>query len=1050
MAAKTGEQTILGLDLGANSVGWALIRTSNGEPEQCLAMGVRIFDAAVGGTLLDLQAGKEQSPNVKRRNARMLRRQTERRARRRIKVAHLLQEARLLPSGDLDTLAQRHEFFLSLDRAICARHMAEAPTQFLHTFPYWLRARALDIALAPDELGRALYHLAQRRGFLSNRKSTAKEDEDSGTVKPAIEELASQMAESGARTLGEFLSRIDPADPHQRRIRERWTSRQMYKEEFNAIWQAQQPFHPELLTTDIRNRLFQAVFFQRPLRIQKHLIGMCQFEFRGYYPRRRAPLALLAAQRFRLLQKVNDLCVVAPDFSERPLTAAERELLLDKLETHDEYKFDQIRRLFKLSKDYTFNFERGGEKRLFGNRTAARLAKIFGEQWCRFSPEQRDAIVDEIRSYDSETGLAERGIRHYGLDAEAAKKLGSVKLQPGYCGLSRQALSKLLPLMEKGIPYMTAVKEIYKEDETMTAVACLPSLRNAVEQRLMSEIRNPVVTRVLTETRKVVNAVIQKYGKPELIRIELARDVKKSRDERKRIWTKNRNREKQRISAALEVLRETGNEHPNAKEVELVLLHEECGGICPYTGQSITIKNLLSGQSRFDVEHIVPFSRCLDNSFGNKTLCLHEENRSVKKNKTPWEAYGESPERWDEIVERVKHFKGDGRDGKLRRFLMKDLADFDEFSTRMLNDTRYSSRLAGQYVSLLYGSEHRKHIQVSSGMVTAYLRDLWKLNKILSDGGAKNRDDHRHHAIDAVVIALTGPALVKSLSDAAKSAPIENRRRPGIVPPPWDSFLEDVQQFADGIVVSHRVARKVNGRLHEDTFYSPQPAGEEGKPRVHVRKRLESLSPDDVKNIVDPMVREAVIRKLEQTGVDPKKAFAQRENHPSLRTRDGRTIPIHKVRVCKNQEPFQVGRDGRERFVTNDSNHHMEVVEIKGPGGRVKWEGAMVSQYEALRRHKSGLPVINRDHGEGKRLLFSLAPGETFQIDDDKSGEQQTYIVRSISNGNVEIVSLTDSRKALDIKKAKEWLKRSADKLRQLNCRKVVVTPLGEIRRAND
>jgi len=1045
MAAKSGAGLILGLDLGVGSVGWALMKTKNGVPCSCLALGSRVFEAAAEG---NLAAGKDESPNVIRRMARMLRRQTERRARRRIKLANVLQKGGLLPDGPLDTLEARHRFFVNLDARIRKQYKEEAPAEFVHTFPYWLRARALDAKLEPGELGRALYHLGQRRGFLSNRKAAAKEDEEKGKVKPAIEDLKCDIKSSGSRTLGEFLSRTNPADPTGRRIRERWTSRQMYKDEFNAIWDSQRKFHPDLLTDELRNRVFQAIFFQRPLKIQKHLIGLCQFEYKGRKPRRRAPFALLAAQRFRVLQKVNDLRIVAPDFSERELRSDERGRLLEQLESHEELKFDRIRRILKLDPQSKFNLERGGEKRLVGNRTNAKLRKIFGKSWESFTGETREKIVNEIRSYSSEKALAERGMRHYGLNEELARKFGAVKLDAGYCSLSRQALEKMLPVMEEGTRYATAVKEVYGDEASAAVVSFLPSLRGAVAQQLVPEVRNPVVSRVLTEMRKVVNGVIRKYGKPDLIRVELARDLKKSREERKRIWKRNRERGKRRTGAAEQIIQEIGDGQPSRKDIELVLLYEECGGECPYTGKHISLTNLLSGESRFDVEHIIPFSRCLDDSFLNKTLCLHEENRSVKRNKIPWEAYGDSEERWDEIVERVKRFKGDARTAKLRRFLTKDLADLDGQCSRMLNDTRYSSRLAGQYLGLLFGSKHREHIQVSSGMVTAYLRDIWNLNKILGDGGLKNREDHRHHAIDAVVIALTGPRVVKELSRAASRVPIEKRRKLGDVALPWDGFLQDLQGLVDEMLVSHRVSRKVNGRLHEDTFYSRKPDADERKGCVHVRKRLDLLSPEDVKNIVDPMVAEAVLRKLEETTGDPKKTFASKDNHPSLRSKSGKTVPIHKVRIAKRQQTFQVGNCGRERHVTNDGNHHMEVLAVVDAKGKTKWEALMVSQFDAMTRHKNGESIVNRNHGNGKSFVFSISSGELFVLEEE--GMDHLYVARTISNGNVEYAGVNDSRKKDDIKRSGDWKKKSVDKLRQLNCRKVLVTPLGEVRWAND
>jgi CRISPR-associated endonuclease Csn1 len=1047
MTTPPEHTTILGLDLGATSIGWAVIACQDGDPRRILGTGVRIFEAAAGEPE-KIESGGEVSPNAARRQARQIRRQLERRARRLEKHAGVLQRFGLLPEGDVSAPQRRHEFFLALDAELRAQHEDEASETYHHVFPYWLRARALDHKLEPYEIGRALYHLGQRRGFLSNRKTAAREkDEEKSKVYQGISELEKEMQAAAARTLGEYFAGLDPTDPEKRRIRHRWTSRKMYQAEFEAIWQAQAKHHPGLLTEQVRTAICEAIFHQRPLKLQKHLIGMCQFEYKGKHPRRRAPMALPIAQRFRILQKINDLKIVDPDFQEHDLTPDERGVLLQHLETSAELKFTQARRLLKLPKDSKFNLERGGEERLLGNRTSAKLMGIFGDRWQQMTPLERDRIVEDVRSFEKDDALARRGEKHYGLDPDTAKKFGAIEFEPGYCGLSQQAIEKLLPLMEQGIWYSAAAKQVYGGDEEAVPVELLPSVSDAIRQRLIPELRNPVVSRVLSELAKVVNAIIAKFGKPDTIRIELARDLKRPREQRKRISIKNRRNEKSRRSVADKIRELTGDDHPSRDVIERLLLHEECGGVCPYTGKPISEADLLSAQSQFDIEHIIPFSRCLDNSFLNKTLCHHEENRTVKRNKTPSEAY--SGDRYEEIIARVKRFKRDARDEKLRRFLLTELEEFESFSSRMLNDTRYATTLAADYLGLLYGGQHRKHIQAATGPITAHLRDVWRLNKILGNGGIKSRDDHRHHAVDAIAIALTDPKTVKMLNQAAERADAEGRRRFASVSPPWDRFLEDVQETIHHTNVSHRVSRKVNGRLHEETFYSPQPCADDGKPCVHVRKPVDALTAPDLKEgvIVDPIVRKRITEKLDELGIsDPKKAFADRKNHPYLETKTGRRIPIHKVRIAKVLTTFQVGKECRARHVTTDSNHHMEILEVKDKKGETRWEDLIVSQYEALQRLKNHQPIVNRNHGEAKRFLFSLASGDTVEVQTDE-GKKEAVVIRSVSKDMITFARAGDARKKADIIAAEDWFAWRLNRLRNNGCRKVLVTPLGEVRR---
>ncbi|MFH1730154.1 MAG: type II CRISPR RNA-guided endonuclease Cas9 [Planctomycetota bacterium] len=1057
---KKSAPYVLGLDVGSNSIGWAILGLKNGKPVELLKTGVRVFEAGVEG---DIQSGRDESRGVKRRQARQQRRMGERRARRLKKIVLLLQRAALLPEGDIGDPVGRDKALAGLDKQIFARYAASLlhnspERRALCQLPYFLRSRALTDALEPHELGRALYHLAQRRGFLSNRKAARKEDEDEGKVRAGIAELEKEMAEAGARTLGQYFATLDP---EQNRIRSRWTSRKMYVDEFEAIWSAQAAAHPDVLTVELKKNLHKAIFFQRPLKSQKNLIGHCELE----PTRRRAPWALLAAQRFRILQTVNNIEVTTPDGEIRALTPDERSQLLGALDTQGSMSFGKVRTLLKL-KGHQFNFERGGEKSLKGNTTAAKLVKVFGERWGELSPEERDRIVDDLRSIANPETLERRARKAWGLDEKAAKELAAVQLEPGYCKHSRQAIARLLPLMEEGTRYATARKEIYGDHAAREPEDHLSALADE-----FPELRNPIVARALNELRKVANGIIGAYGKPQTIRVELARDLKKSRDDRKGITKRNRDNQRGREAAAAKIAAEAGVQNPSRDDVEKILLAEECNWQCPYTGRTISMANLIGSAPQFDVEHIVPFHRCLDNSFINKTLCYHEENRNVKKGRTPFEAYGASAERWAEILGRVKKFRSSAANAKFRRFCTEDVQSIDDFASNQLNDTRDASRRATEYLALLYGGlidkDGKRRVQASRGQVTYFLRSEWGLNAILGDGDVKTRDDHRHHAVDAVVVALTTPGAVKRLSDAAQRAAQERRKRFGKVKQPWAGFADDVRRSVDEITVSHRSDRKVGGALHEETIYSPpiEEKDENGNVHLvhHVRKPLEGLSAKALGQIVDPNVRSLVLDKLAQLGGgDPKKVFADPANHPRITIkkspRKGETIPVHSVRIRVPEKPTKIGKKKhRERHVLTGSNHHVEVFEVKDKRGGVKWDGEIVTRYEALRRVRAGEPLVRRDHGPGKKFLFSLCGGDSIQIDEE-DGRRGLYIIRTISRITqkgreyigMEFISINDARKKTDIKAAGEWRTGLLDPLRKLNCQKVVVTPLGEVRRAND
>lgn len=1021
-----GEKFILGIDLGANSLGWALIRPDGKKP-RLIGAGSRVFDAGMENMEQD---GKGVSRNLQRRQARAVRRLLERRARRLGKAAGLLQRAGLFPEGALKTGEERHELLTKLDGTLPS--------------PYVLRARALDENLSPQEIGRALYHLAQRRGFLSNRKAPPKKEER-GPVKEGIGDLAQKMSEAGARTLGEYLSRLNPMEE---RLRTRYTSRQMYEDEFEKIWEKQKEHHPTLLTEDAKRTIHKAIFHQRPLKNQKHLIGRCELE----PEHRRAPWALLISQRFRYLQRLNDLRIV-DDGRFRELSAEEREKLEEALEGAEELSFARARRILKLPRDSRFNLESGGEKKIPGNRTAAKLRDLFTARWESFSEQERERIVEDLRSVEKEETLKRRGMIVWGLDEKDAGTFSQMELEEGYCRFSKEAMKKLLPLLKAGKPLASAIKELYPErwEHKGQAKDSLPPVKSPE----FAALRNPIVERSLTELRKAVNAVIRTHGKPGLIRIEMARELRQPAKQREESWKRMRRNEKVRKEAAEKILRETNIKNPKRADIEKVLLAEECGWTCPYTGRRISMKALLGEHPQFDVEHILPFPRSLDDSMLNKTLCHAEENRKVKHNKTPFEAYGKT-EKWPEILGRVKNFKGNARDEKLRRFQFtsEDLEEFlDGFTQRQLNDTRYAARRAKEYLGVLYGGvnddgldeDGKRRVQTCTGQATAFLRSVWGLNAVLGDGPGKSRDDHRHHAVDAVAIALTDPGTVKMLSDAAKRAQREKRRRFGKVVPPWEGFSEEVREAIGKITVSHRVSKKVRGALHQETFYEEPRTATDGKRYVHVRRPLSALLEKDLDNIVDPVVRTKVKTKLQELGNDLKK-FSDPKNHPHLESAKGQKIPIHRVRLRQNLEAiFPVGKGERARYVQGGANHHMEEVEDRASG---KWEGHVVSLFEAHRRLRSGEPIVRREHGAGKKFLFSLACGEIIQLD-LSDGQRGLFVVRTVPlSKQVRFIPIQDARKLKDI--SKEGQTGYPETLRKRNCRKVTVGPLGEVRDAHD
>ena len=375
------DELVLGLDLGTNSVGWALIRAERGAAAGIVDAGVRIFAAGVN---VDPTSGKNESRAVDRRRMRMMRRQLARKKVRRQTVLRLLSTAGLLPSGEAPARQPKKGDFTAWKKLLSVN-------------AYELRARALDEKLEPFELGRALFHLAHRRGFTSNKKEAARSHskadtkEDLKGLKGEIQSLDEAIRATGCRTLGEyFFKNLDL----ERRVRTQHTSRKMYREEFDLIWAKQSEYAPDLLDEKLRKALVRAIFYQRPIPSQKDRVGKCELE----PGKRRCAQALLHAQEARLLQDLNHLELVWPNGEQAPLTAEQRAKLLALLETSERLTFSRARKELGIKKStgIEFNLEKGGREDIKGNVTATRIREVVGARWDEAGDALKADMVDTL------------------------------------------------------------------------------------------------------------------------------------------------------------------------------------------------------------------------------------------------------------------------------------------------------------------------------------------------------------------------------------------------------------------------------------------------------------------------------------------------------------------------------------------------------------------------------------------------------------------------------------------------------------------------------
>lgn len=1005
---------VLGLDLGVTSVGWALLqmqcdergkadRNEDGQiTAEIVDCGVRIFPTTT-------EAKTNEPKNRARRTKRGQRRLVRRKVQRREALRSLLYENGLLPTID--------------------------PNKSEHTFTtlgdaYELRVRALSEKLEPFQIGRALYHLSKRRGFLSNRKTG--ESGDDAKVLGGIKAVREALERDGHPTLGAYLAK-------QPKKRGYFTHRTMSEHEFESIWSAQAIHHPVILNDDLKAKIKNIIFYQRPIKSQRGLIGKCRFE----PDKKRCDMARQEAQRMRYWQDLNNLQLQNPEtLNWRPLTDDEKRLLADELERCEVLKYEKLRKLLRIGEDVRINLQ-ANDKKIKGNTTAYYFRnglKKTSKPWDSLNEEEQDRLVEELFRIENEIALNRRLEEFWGFDQEAIEKLRGVwhKLEDGYSRLSLKAIRKVLPLMMLGKRYDEAVTAVYGDHRKTYGSEEYRKLEMPPK-----DLRNPVVYKALCETRKVVNAIIRTHGLPDEIRVEMARDLKLTALQ-KEAAMKQQNANKKANERAEAFFKEKfGLENISGTDKLKFRLWEESDGRCPYTGKEIPPETLLD-DGLVDIEHIIPYSRCFDDSYMNKTICDAKFNREVKRNRAPGEIYDRESQEFFELIERVKKLPG----GKRRKFEMtrdeiehpeKYSKQNNDWAGRLLSDTRYICREVRGYLRQLYpySPDESKYVQVVAGGATANLRHVWHVNAILADGDidVKNRWDHRHHAIDAIVVALVDRGLYQYISKlSGRNSELMKRKLSGFSEP-WPGFLNDVNEAVQRIVVSHAPMRRRRGQLLEDTAY-----GATSVPGVYVvRKNLEGITNAQIDKIVDPVVKDLVKQRVEAFSGDLKKAFAEPLFH-----KDGKTR-IASVRIFVTMSPETVigirdGKGDEYKYYPVAGNHHVDIFENVDTGER---KAILVPLFHAAQRNWKP-----KELGPGWNKLFSLCGNDTVEFRGD-DGELGLYRIQKMSGGGSVVIiarPVTDART--------EYIAGYVKQLQGANLkritRKVDVDPIGRVTTAGD
>lgn len=1002
----------LALDLGSTSLGWSMIRlNANDEPTAVIKAGVRIFS--------DGRNPKDGSSlAVTRREARAMRRRRDRLLKRKARM--------------MKTLIA-HGFFPADENVRKAMELSA---------PYALRAKGLRELLTPEEFARALFHINQRRGFKSNRKTDSKsKDNDSGALKTAIRNLRNAMADDHCITVGEWLHKRNQAGMTVRaRSRQKsvetesgknrieksydlYIDRAMIEAEFDALWAKQSSFNPSVFNETARSELKDCLLHQRPLKPVK--AGRCTL----MPEEERAPRALPSQQRFRIYQEVNNLRILRDGLKEEPLTLEQRNLIVRVLDQSNKQTFKKIKELLDLSGTVQFNFEDHKRTEFKGNVTNATLSKAeyFGDAWFDFSAAKQDEIVMQLVTEENEAKLIAWLTSETDIDEQKAEKIANVGLAEGYGSLCAKALEKILPALRADVvTYDKAVIAAGFDHHSNISNAAtgeiLPNLpyygeylqrhvgfgtgdpKDTPEKRF-GKIANPTVHIGLNQVRTVVNALIKRYGHPSEVIIELARDLKQSQEQRReqnQQQAKNQKRNerlREQISGVLQI----STERVKMADIQKMILWEELSfdiadRKCPYSGVQLSAEMVLSDQ--VEIEHILPFSQTLDDGLNNKTLSIRQANR-VKGNRTPWEARDDFVAQgwaYDEIIARAKNMPLQkryrfGEDG-----YAKWLKDDKGFLARALNDTRYLSRVAKEYLSLICPHNTR----AVPGRMTAMLRAKFGLNDILGLDGEKNRNDHRHHAVDACVIGVTDQGMLQRFASASASAREQQLNKlVETMPLPWERYREHVARAIHHIVVSHKPDHGHEGAMHNDTAYGLRSDG-----KVSVHKIIEGVRTK----------KEESLKVIPFTNSNPRHG------------------------VLENGEPKPY------KGYKGDSNYCIEIVKNE----KGKWEGEVISTFEAyqLVREFGVERLRNKElSARGKPLVMRLLINDSLRLTVDN--KVMSMRVASLSaNGQIFMCELNEAN--VDARNRNQndsfaYLSKTPGALQKIQARQITISPIGEI-----
>lgn len=820
-------------------------------------------------------------------------------------------------------------------------------------------------------------------------------------------------------TVGQMLMKQLAENPNAS-LRNKVYYRQDYLDEFERIWETQRKFHKELTPTlkrDIRDII---IFYQRPLKSQKNLIGLCQFESKKItintdgiekkrlIGRRVCPKSSPLFQEFRIWQTLNNIIVQNTETGKKTaLSIEEKETLFKELNVKSKLKkSDILKILYRNQSKLDLNY-----KEVEGNKTLAALLTAIQQiivalgyneyQFNKMSSKEIFDIIDRLfaahninsnflhfnsaahaieqepmyklwhllysytedKSRSGNESLIKKISALTNMDEEYARILAKVTFEPNYGNLSSKAISKILIHLKEGNTYDVACTYAGYNHSQQTFTS--KELKDNLELLPRNSLRNPVVEKILNQMINVINTIIEQYGKPDEIRIELARELKSCAKERKETTNAINDVYKKHEEIKKTLRQEFGIQNPSRNDIiryKLYMELEANGYKTFYSDTYIPQEELFT--HKFNVEHIIPQSRLFDDSFSNKTLEAMDVNIE-KGDKTAYDyilgKYGEEgiakyKSRIESLYRNVNVSISKTKRDKL---LMKGSDIPTGFINRDLRDTQYIARKAREILSQIV-----PHVVSTTGKITDRLREDWQLidtmqelnwekyhlqglTETITNREGQNihrikdwskRNDHRHHAMDALVIAFTKHSIIQYLNNlnarsdknstiyAIEKKELERDKHGKLrFIPPFTKFREAARQHLSCILVSIKSKNKVvtnntnntktkiekvnkriqltpRGKLHKETIY-----GSMQRYTTFYEKVGSRFDATRIAMVADKQEREALLKRLQQYGGDAKKAFTGKnslDKNP-IYINTARTVPL-KVKSVRLETVYTV------------------------------------------------------------------------------------------------------------------------------------------------